>query len=182
MVHGLAAQLGGMLDIQSEPGRGTNATIWLPVSTEVPTSDDTDDLVVTVAGQSATILLVDDEELVRIGTAEMLFDLGYEVVQAASGAEALRMLRSGIEVVLLITDFLMPGMNGVALIEHAAALAPKMKMMLVTGYSTIAEGPGAHIPRLSKPFRQAELSRRVAEILKRQTSDVLKFERNRAPR
>ena len=182
MVHGLAAQLGGKLDIQSEPGKGTEAAIWLPVSSEVPISDDSDDLVVTVAGQSATILLVDDEELVRIGTSEMLSDLGYEVMQAASGAEALRMLRSGVEVELLITDFLMPGMNGVALVEHAAALAPKMKMLLVTGYSTIAEGPGAHIPRLSKPFRQAELSRRVAEILNQQTSDVLKFERNRAPR
>jgi len=77
----------------------------------------------------------------------------------------LRMLRSGVEADLMITDYLMPGMNGVTLIEHASALARDMKVLLVTGYSTIAEGPGAHIPRLGKPYRQAELSRRVADLL-----------------
>ena len=122
--------------------------------------------------------MVDDEELVRTATAEILNDLGYEVVQAGSGAEALRMLRSGLDVDLMITDFLMPGMNGVVLIEHAMALAKEMKVLLITGYSTIAEGPGQHIPRLGKPFRQAELSRRVADLLSRDTSgEVLAFER-----
>ena len=80
------------------------------------------------------------------------------------------MLRSGIEVDLMVTDFLMPGMNGVALIEHATALAPDMKVLLMTGYSNIAEGPGAHVPRLAKPFRQAELSRRVADLLQQEES------------
>ena len=181
MVHGLAGQLGGMLDSKSELGKGTAATIWLPVSSDTPAADAGDEAVVTVAGNSATILLVDDEELVRTGTAEMLCDLGYEVVQADSGAEALRMLRSGIEVDLMITDFLMPGMNGVALIEHSVALAKDMKVLLVTGYSTIAEGPGAHIPRLAKPYRQAELSRRVADLLRPQEGgEILPFERSRA--
>ena len=109
MVHGLAAQLGGMLDIESEPDKGTSASIWLPVSTETPLAEDGDATTITVARQSATILLVDDEDLVRAGTAELLADLGYEVVQASSGAEALRMLRSGVEVDLMLTDFLMPG-------------------------------------------------------------------------
>ena len=170
MVHGLAAQLGGMLDIKSALDQGTSATIWLPVSNETPMTGAGDEAAVTVARQAATILLVDDEDLVRTGTAEMLTDLGYEVVQASSGAEALRMLRSGVEVDLLITDFLMPGMNGVGLIEHATALATDMKVLLVTGYSTIAEGPGAHYPRLAKPYRQAELSRRVADLLHKQES------------
>jgi DNA-binding NtrC family response regulator len=72
----------------------------------------------------------------------------------------------------------MPGMNGVALVEHATALAKDMKVLLVTGYSTIAEGPGAHIPRLSKPFRQAELSRRVADLIsQREGGEILPFER-----
>jgi PAS domain S-box-containing protein len=183
MVHGLAAQLGGMLEIKSELGTGTTAIIWLPVSSETPAAEGEEEAVVTVAGHSATILLVDDEELVRIGTSEMLSDLGYDVIQADSGAEALRMLRSGVEVDLMITDFLMPGMNGVALIEHATALAKEMKVLLVTGYSTIAEGPGAHIPRLGKPYRQAELSRRVADLLRKQDGgEILIFGRTKAPR
>ena len=176
MVHGLAAQLGGMLDLQSEPNVGTSATIWLPVSTDTPDSIDSGEAPVTRAAQRATILLVDDEELVRTGTAEMLSDLGYEVIQASSGAEALRVLRSGVEPDLLITDFLMPGMNGVALIEHSTAIMPRLAVLLITGYSTIAEGPGANCPRLAKPYRQAELSRRVAEVLRRGAdADVLPF-------
>jgi PAS domain S-box-containing protein len=178
MVHGLAAQLGGMLDIKSEPGEGTAAAIWLPVSTDTPATEVGDEATVTLAREAATILLVDDEDMVRTGTAEMLTDLGYEVVQASSGAEALRMLRSGVEVELLISDFLMPGMNGVALIEHATALAKDMKVLLVTGYSTIAEGPGAQFPRLGKPYGQAELSRRIADLLnQRDGGEVLPFER-----
>jgi PAS domain S-box-containing protein len=182
MVHGLAAQLGGMLEITSELDKGTTATIWLPVSTEKPEAEDADSTSVISARRSATILLVDDEDLVRSGTAEMLGDLGYEVIQASSGAEALRMLRSGTEVDLMITDFLMPGMNGVALIEHASALLPEMKVLLVTGYSTIAEGPGAQLPRLAKPYRQADLSHRVAELLSHKIDgDVLPFRRQSQP-
>ena len=178
MVHGLAAQLGGMLDISSEVGVGTSATIWLPVSTDVPQADDSETAAITLAQHSATILLVDDEDLVRLGTYELLRDLGYDVVQASSGAEALRLLRSGIEVDLMMTDFLMPGMNGVALIEHARALVSDLKVLLVTGYSTIAEGPGADYPRLGKPYRQAELSNRLAAILGHDRSaEVLPFKR-----
>ena len=166
MVHGLAAQLGGALEIESQLGKGTVANIWLPVSEEVPSVPAGEETSVTLAHQSATILLVDDEELVRSGTAEMLKDLGYEVIQASSGAEALHMLRSGLEADILISDFLMPGMNGVALIEHAKSIVPDLSVLLITGYSNIAQGPGAHLPRLSKPYRQADLSRRVADLLK----------------
>ena len=182
MVHGLAAQLGGMLEVTSELDKGTTANIWLPVSTDTPISETGEQALAMVAGHSATILLVDDEELVRVGTAEMLSDLGYEVIQATSGAEALRLLRSGLDADVMITDFLMPGMNGVALIEHASAFAKDMKVLLITGYSTIAEGPGAHIPRLGKPYRQAELSQRVADLLGEvNRGDILTFQRNRSP-
>jgi CheY-like chemotaxis protein len=79
---------------------------------------------------------------------------------------------------LLVTDFLMPGMNGVQLIEHSTAIVPHMNVLLITGYSTIAEGPGAKYARLAKPYRQAELSRRVAEVLERRVGgDVLPFQK-----
>ena len=109
----------------------------------------------------------------------MLSDLGYDVVQAASGAEALRLLRSGCEPDLLVTDYLMPGMNGVELIEHAPPIAPGITALLITGYSDIAAGPGANLPRLQKPFRQGELARRVGELLARgEGGEVLQFRRS----
>ena len=175
MVHGLAAQLGGKLDLTSTPGKGTTATIWLPVSADVPDELSGATMTVTAAPRRATIMLVDDEDLVRVGTAEMLRDLGYDVIDATSGADALRLLGNGCEPELLVTDFLMPGMNGVELIDHASRVCRKLKALLVTGYSTIAEGPGANLPRLAKPFRQAELASRVAELLQQESGDVLAF-------
>ena len=178
MIHGLAAQLEGMLDLSSTPGVGTTATIWLPVSSEAPTRAEGEAPRIITAPRRATILLIDDEELVRTGTAEMLGDLGYDVVQEASGAEALRLLRSGCEPDLLVSDYLMPGMNGVDLIEHATAIVPGAKALLITGYSDIAAGPGANLPRLQKPFRQGELARRVADLLvKSDGGEVVQFRR-----
>jgi len=171
MVHGLAAQLGGMLDIKSSPGLGTTADVWLPAAAEAVNSDDLEAPPPVRAPRRATILLVDDEELVRTGTADMLSDLGYDVIEASSGVDAVRLLRDGEKPDLLITDYLMPGMNGVELIQEAAALVPAMRVALITGYSTIAEGPGASVPRLAKPFRQGNLAKFVADLLAIDPSD-----------
>lgn len=180
MVHGLAAQLGGMLDMKSAPGAGTTADIWLPVATDAAVLREVDTRSAIPAAHGATILLVDDEELVRTGTAEMLADIGYEVVEATSGAEALRLIRGGAAPDLLITDYRMPGMNGVELIDAVRALAPEVRVMLITGYSTIAEGPGASLPRLAKPFRQADLAEFVADLLgARSSGTVLQFPADR---
>ena len=170
MVHGLAAQLGGALNLVSRPGEGTTAEIWLPRAAEQPSAEEVENLQAVNAPRDARILLVDDEDLVRSGTSEMLSDLGYSVLEASSGAEALRLLRTGEPADLMITDYLMPGMNGVQLIEQARPLAPSMQVLLITGYSTIAEGPGAAVPRLAKPFRQSDLSKIVAAMLTRESS------------
>jgi signal transduction histidine kinase/ActR/RegA family two-component response regulator len=178
MVHGLAAQLGGTLNLKSRPGEGTTAEIWLPQASEPARSDDLDRTPAPRAAREATILLVDDEELVRVGTREMLTDLGYKLIEATSGAEALRLLRSSERPDMMVTDYLMPGMNGVALIEHARKLVPDMPVMLITGYSTVAEGPAAAIPRLAKPFRQSDLAAMVADLLESDRSgdaEVLQF-------
>ena len=176
MVHGLAAQLGGTLNLRSTPGEGTTAEIWLPQATEPASAEDLETRPPVRAAREATILLVDDEELVRIGTAEMLSDLGYTVVEANSGAEALRLLRAGEAPDLMISDYLMPGMNGIALIDHACKLAPSMAVMLITGYSTVAQGPAAAVPRLAKPFRQADLAAMVADLLTPSPAgEVVKF-------
>ncbi|MBA3525857.1 MAG: ATP-binding protein [Pseudomonadota bacterium] len=181
MVHGLAAQLGGTLKLRSSPGGGTTADIWLPVATEAASAGEVDTGPVIPAAQRATILLVDDEELVRVGTADMLSDIGYDVIEATSGAEALRLVRDGAAPDLLISDYLMPGMNGVELIQAVRSLSPGLRVMLITGYSTIAEGPGASIPRLAKPFRHADLARFVADLLgARSEGTVLLFRADRS--
>ena len=173
MVHGLAAQLGGMLSLTSAPGQGTTAEILLPTTTEQPGETEHDSVVLQEAVVRATILLVDDEELVRHGTADMRRDIGYEVLTAASGAEALMLLRSGCEINLLVTDYLMPGMNGVDLVQAAGSVVPGLPALLITGYSNSASGPGAALPRLAKPFRQVDLAARVAELLVQRAADVV---------
>jgi signal transduction histidine kinase/ActR/RegA family two-component response regulator len=165
MVHGLAAQLGGRLALKSTPGKGTVAEIWLPVADEAPAVDEGAMAPAIQAPRRASVLLVDDEDIVRTATADMLADIGYEVTQAASGAEALRLMRDGLQVEVLVTDYLMPGMNGVELAGHASALEPSLQMLVISGYSTIAEGAGANLPRLAKPFRQPDLARRMADLL-----------------
>jgi len=109
---------------------------------------------------------VDDEELVRSGTAEMLMELGYSVVQASSGVEALGLLRRGeIEIDLLVSDYLMPGISGADLVQEARRLRPALPTLLITGYTNLIQGHGAELPRLAKPFRQAELASRIAELV-----------------
>jgi signal transduction histidine kinase/CheY-like chemotaxis protein len=183
MVHGLAAQLGGVLHLASEPGKGTTAEIWLPVAVEPAQTENGEPRGMAAPPRPATILLVDDEDIVRRATADMLTDIGYGVVEAESGAEALRLLREGSGFDLLVSDYLMPGMNGVELIHQASTLAPSLPGLLISGYSTIAEGPGSELPRLVKPFRQVDLAQTVAQLLTRATPPAIAFpsERIRHP-
>ncbi|HEX9963961.1 MAG TPA: ATP-binding protein [Allosphingosinicella sp.] len=175
MVHGLAAQLGGALYLRSKPGEGTTAEMWLPAAREPAGQEEIDQAALVVAPRAATILLVDDEEIVRRATAEMLSDIGYTVVEAGSGAEALRLMRDGLACDIIVSDYLMPGMNGVDLIRHARELSPSLPAMLISGYSTIAEGSGSELPRLAKPFRQADLAQSVAQLLAEPASGTIKF-------
>ena len=175
MVHGLAAQLGGALNLKSVPGQGTTAEIWLPATDRPVDASPGGHWKMPVAPRPATILLVDDEDVVRAATAEMLEDVGYTVVQADSGPAALAVLRNAQSIDLLITDYLMPGMNGVELIRNARNVAPSLPALIISGYSTIAEGPGADLPRLAKPFRQIDLAGRIAEILSSRDAATLEF-------
>ena len=175
MVHGLCAQLGGMLHLRSKPGEGTTAEMWLPAAREPAGQEEIEQAPLEVARRAATILLVDDEDIVRRATADMLADIGYTVVEAASGAEALRLVRDGTAFDIVVSDYLMPGMNGVDLVRHLRDLAPALPAMLISGYSTIAEGSGSELPRLAKPFRQADLARGIAQLLAEPAAGTIKF-------
>ena len=166
MVHGLAAQLGGGMSIASEPGRGTQVDLWLPISV-VPLGAADGDLVAPAPVKTrGRALLVDDEELVRMSTADMLMDLGYDVVEAGSAEDALRLLQEGPTVDLLVTDHLMPGMNGADLARAARVLRPDLPVLIVSGYAEV-DGIAPDLPRLTKPFRNAELAERIAGLSER---------------
>lgn len=167
MVHGLAAQSGGALRLSSSSGAGTTATLWLPATDQAAVEGRSPEgPPPPAASDRKTLLVVDDDELVRMSTAEMLADLGYSVVQASSGAEALDLARAGKpQIDMLVTDFLMPGMNGVELAGAFRSIAPKAPVLLVTGYANISEAAGVELPRVMKPFSQRRIGSRVAELL-----------------
>lgn len=108
---------------------------------------------------------MDDEELVRSGTAEMLIDAGYVVQQASSGYQALALLRDGLDVAILITDYAMPGMTGVQLASEAVQLRPALPVLMITGFASLNDHTVIDLPRLSKPFRQVELADVLADLL-----------------
>ena len=163
MVHGLAAQLGGALTLDSRRGEGTEAALWLPVSDSAPASAagrrEPDEPARASAG---TVLLVDDEALVRASTADMLTELGYEVVEAESGQDALALVDLRLPD-LVITDHLMPGLSGTDLAMILATERPGLPVLIVSGYADL-DGLPTDLPRLTKPFRQADLAERLAEL------------------
>lgn len=167
MAQGLAAQSGGALRIASEVGVGTQIDMWLPVAAE---GTQAAPMAVAAAYSGPRtrplfVLVVDDEELVRNGTVDMLVDLGHSVVEAASGIAALDILRQGVACELLVTDYVMPGMSGVELIREARRLRPRLPALLVTGFANMAESQFQDLVWVSKPFRQADLARRVADLM-----------------
>ncbi len=164
MVHGLAAQLGGCFHLESAPGKGTQADLWLPVASAPATSPRSNPVALRIEMSPLSVLLVDDEELVREGTAAMLRELGHEVTEAHGGAEALaRMARSDC-FDIVITDYKMPRMDGAELALRLRETRPAMPVLLITGYTGLTEdAPG--LPALPKPFRQHDLARAIAQLV-----------------
>ena len=163
MAHGLALQLGGALTIQSRLGLGTNIEIWLP-STEEPVQAESPHQVSTPSGAPlGTALLVDDEPLVRAAAADMLADIGYAVLEAASAEEAIRLIDGGLKPQLLVTDHLMTGMNGTDLARRVRSELPEVQVLLVSGYAE-SEGVAPDLPRLVKPFSSSELAAKLTAL------------------
>jgi signal transduction histidine kinase len=162
MIHGLARQLQGALRLESSMGRGTSASLWLPVVAgrvvaQAAAEPAGDEASVHAPQLRATILVVDDDPLIASSTSYLLQDLGQEVIEANSGEAALEILRSGREVDVLLTDFSMPRMTGVQLATAARALRPALPIILATGYAELPEGAEADLPRLRKPYQQSQL-------------------------
>ena len=166
MVHGLASQLGGALAITSKPGLGTNVELWLPVSAK-PDGMPEHSVEASPKSQAAgTVLLVEDDDIVRMSTADMLAELGYKVVEASSADEALSSLDRGLHIDVLVTDHLMPGMTGVDLARAVRDRSPRTPVLIVSGFAEV-EGIAPDLPRLAKPFRQADLAAALAIVTMR---------------
>jgi signal transduction histidine kinase len=165
MVHGLALQLGGVLRLASEEGRGTRAELWLPTTTAVARERP------EIRGQNVedipamTILIVDDDALISMSTVDMLEDLGHEVLEANSGKRALEILRDVERVDLMITDYSMPRMNGMELAATARELRPDLPILLATGYAELPSGPAIDLPRIDKPYHQERLAAGIARAV-----------------
>jgi signal transduction histidine kinase/CheY-like chemotaxis protein len=165
MVHGLASQLGGALTIKSTVGTGTTVELWLPVSHATADAIDAIPQPKLRPLPAGTALLVDDEPLVRMSTAEMLSELGYKVVEAGSAEDALQRVKDGLRPDLLVTDHLMPGMSGTDLGLALRHQYPEIQILVVSGYAN-NEGITPDLSRLTKPFRSDELAASLANLAK----------------
>jgi PAS domain S-box-containing protein len=171
MVYGFVRQSGGQARIESTLGQGTRVCLYLP------RCDGADRSAETPAGGPAaergageTVLVVDDEPGVRMLINEVLLELGYNVLEAESGASGLAMLNACGRVDLLVTDVGLPGgMNGRQLADAALVTRPELKILFITGYAesaVIGQGnlkPGMHI--MTKPFSLDALGRRIRDII-----------------
>ncbi|MFC4069865.1 ATP-binding response regulator [Actinoplanes subglobosus] len=171
-VHGIVSQAGGQLALQSEPGAGATVTITLPaVAGTAPATPVPPQPTAREAGGGETLLVVDDEEAVLQVTARMLGGAGYQVLTAPDAAEALRLLeRHGGKIAALVTDVVMPGMDGRQLARIASGRRPGLCVVFVSGYaeSLFDEHgnnlePGSTI--LAKPFDRERLVSTVRTAL-----------------
>jgi signal transduction histidine kinase/CheY-like chemotaxis protein len=173
MVYGFAGQSGGAARIYSELGKGSMVCLYLPRHAGEAAGED--EALQTVSGPprsdgGETVLLVDDEPLVRMLAVEQLEELGYSVIEAEDGPAAMRVLNSTTPISLLITDVGLPGgMNGRQVADAARVGRPGLEVLFITGYAENAVlnhghlDPGMHV--LTKPFQMDAFARRVKELI-----------------
>ncbi len=166
--YGILKGHGGIVTVSSEPGRGTTFEIYLPASGEEVVREAAS--TGRIEPGRGTVLVVDDEPMVREVTREMLLGLGYTVLTAASGAEALEVYGSrGTEIDVVVLDMIMPGMGGDEVNRALQALNPSVRVLLSSGYSL--DGRASEILEkgvrgfLQKPFRLEDLSRKIRDAM-----------------
>ncbi len=172
--YGFVAQSGGSLTVDSEPGLGATFTIYLPRVVAAPGAVGSDMARLPSQTGPTAILLAEDEDAVRGLVSSMLQSAGYEVFEASSGHEALRMSRSRPDLIpLLITDVMMPGMNGTALAEILMRERHGMKVLFISGFGGDAvirdDLRSPRIAFLRKPFSEEVLLREVRKLMERPT-------------
>lgn len=165
MIHGLAVQLGGHLALASEVGVGTVATLWLPMAIEPAAGVAPPPPQSSPVSRSVTILVVDDDPLIATSTVGMLEDFGHVVIEANSGQRALEIIDVRQDIDLMMTDQAMPGVTGMQLAEIVRLKRPRMPVLLATGYTDLPTSKLATLPRLAKPYQQAQLQAEIEKLL-----------------
>jgi CheY-like chemotaxis protein len=168
-VYGIVAQHRGWVDVESKPGMGTTFRVYLPVSPRVPKQ---------VAAEGAaiprgheTILVVEDDSLVRQMLSQRLAALGYRVVQASNGHDAMRLWRDqGHQVELVLTDMVMPdGMTGLELIARIRRDKPNIRVIVSSGYcaemTDVEKSTATGLRFLPKPYQVLDLAKTVRDCL-----------------
>jgi len=170
MVYGFVKQSKGHVKIYSETGLGTSVRLYVPKATQRSEPAKLQRLPFEDFRGSETVLLVEDNDPVRELARTQLVDLGYQVLMAANGNDAMELVRANENIDLLFTDMAMPGgMNGRELANKAIKLRSKLKVLICSGYADNAifnEGlPGTEVIVLNKPYTRLELAKKVREAL-----------------
>ena len=172
MTYGFARQSGGQVRIYSEIGRGATVCLYLPrhIGAAETVEARTEVSSMAHAAQGETVLVIDDEPLVRMLVTDVLRELGYAAIEAVDGATGLKILRSAARIDLLITDIGLPGnMDGGQVAEAARKLRPSVKVLFITGFAEKAVLSHGHIESgmsvLTKPFAMEVLASRVKSLL-----------------
>lgn len=175
-VYGIVTQSGGQVHLKSAPGQGTTVTVYLPLAPERREAVVRTEPSPEPERGTGTILLAEDDEIVQHGVRRALEDIGYTVLAASSGEDALGLARAqpGSSIKLLITDLVMPGMGGRALAEHFVTLHPEGCVLYMSGYAGDAVARrGPSVPEtqfLQKPFSAEALVNKVADVLRRKST------------
>ena len=169
-VYGIVRQSGGHITVRSESGKGTTFRIYMPQIEELTIPEEPVRHAPAGTQRQETILVVEDEEVVRNLVRNLLRTFGYNVLEARQGEEALQILQrqpNGVD--LVITDIVMPVMGGRQLGEHLASLNPNIRILYMSGYTDVAvvrQGTlGSDVAFLQKPFTPDVLARKVREVL-----------------
>ena len=173
MIYGFVRQSGGQVRIASAPGRGTTVSLYLPRYHGEAEPSPFQPTITSArrAPEAYTVLVVDDEAVVRMLVAEVLYELGYASVEAADGLSGLKILESDLRIDLLVSDVGMPGMNGRQLADAARILRPDLRILFITGYAenaAIGNGnlePGMHV--MTKPFAMEALANKIQDLVVR---------------
>ncbi len=165
VVYGFIRQSGGAIDLRSAPGQGTTVTLWLP-ATEPPAAEGAgrEAGAAAPAVQQGLALLVDDDAQVRRVIRRSLLELGYAVLEADGGAEALQLLQHTPGIALVLSDVAMPGrIDGVAVAHAARGAVPGPAVVLMSGNAPDDIARPAGVPLLTKPFTAEQLARAIEE-------------------